>query len=137
VTESGGTQKDLLGRLADAGEDALQRFADAPGMERLMTVANTTRQRLDELTKRVQGISDLERRIERLEQQVAELSGGGTAAVADEVPPVAEPVPATEDVLPTPTHVSPTADEALSAPDEILPAEQPPTGGPADSDGSA
>jgi hypothetical protein len=115
VTESGGSQKDLLGRLADAGEDALQRFADAPGMDRLMTVANTTRQRLDELTKRVQGISDLERRIERLERQVMELSGGVAVQVEEAPEPVEPPEPA-----------SPTADEALSAPDEIVPAEQPP-----------
>ena len=115
MTESGGSQKDLLGRLADAGEDALQRFADAPGMDRLMTVANTTRQRLDELTKRVQGISDLERRIERLERQVMDLSGGVAVQVEEEPEPLEPPEPA-----------SPTADEALSAPDEIVPAEQPP-----------
>jgi hypothetical protein len=93
VTETGGSQKDLLGRLADAGEDALQRFADAPGMDRLMTVANTTRQRLDELSKRVQGISDLERRIERLERQVAGLTGGAAAPAEEEPPTVPETVP--------------------------------------------
>jgi DNA repair ATPase RecN len=67
-------QKDLLARLADAGEEALRRFAEAPGMERATAYAKSSRKQLDELTKRVQGISALEDRIARLEQQVAALS---------------------------------------------------------------
>jgi hypothetical protein len=67
-------QKDLLARLADAGEEALRRFADAPGMERATAYAKTTRKQLDELTKRVQGISALEDRIAKLEKQVAALA---------------------------------------------------------------
>jgi len=67
-------QKDLLARLADAGEQALRRFADAPGMERAAAYAKSTRKQVDDLTKRVQGISALEDRIARLEQQVAALS---------------------------------------------------------------
>jgi hypothetical protein len=67
--------KDLLTRLADAGEDALNRLGDAPGMDRMVGFANSTRDRLDELTKRVRGIDELERRIATLEKQVAALSG--------------------------------------------------------------
>ena len=67
-------QKDLLARLADAGEEALRRFAEAPGMERATAYAKSSRKQLDELTKRVQGISALEDRIARLEKQVAALS---------------------------------------------------------------
>jgi hypothetical protein len=67
-------QKDLLARLADAGEEALRRFAEAPGMERATAYAKSSRKQLDELTKRVQGISDLEARIAKLEKQVAALS---------------------------------------------------------------
>jgi len=67
-------QKDLLARLADAGEDALRRFSEAPGMERATAYAKSTRKQLDELTKRVQGISALEDRIARLEKQVAALA---------------------------------------------------------------
>jgi phage I-like protein len=66
-------QKDLLARLADAGEEALRRLADAPGMERATAYAKSTRKQVDELTKRVQGISALEDRIARLEKQVATL----------------------------------------------------------------
>ena len=43
-------------------------------MDRAMTYAKTTRKQLDELTKRVQGISDLEARIVKLEKQVSALS---------------------------------------------------------------
>ena len=67
-------KKDLLARLADAGEEALRRFAEAPGMERATAYAKSTRKQLDELTKRVQGISALEDRIARLEKQVAALA---------------------------------------------------------------
>jgi hypothetical protein len=68
------SDKDLLARLADAGEDALRRLGEAPGMDRAMTYAKTTRKQIDELTKRVQGINDLEARIAKLEKQVAALS---------------------------------------------------------------
>ena len=68
------SDKDLLARLADAGEEALRRLGEAPGMDRAMTYAKTTRKQLDELTKRVQGISDLEARIAKLEKQVSALS---------------------------------------------------------------
>jgi hypothetical protein len=71
---AGKPQKDLLTRLADAGEDALHRLSDAPGMDRVTTFAKSTRKQLDELTKRVQGIKELEARIAKLEKQVASLS---------------------------------------------------------------
>jgi polyhydroxyalkanoate synthesis regulator phasin len=67
-------QKDLLARLAEAGEEALHRLSEAHGMDRATAFARSTRNQLDELTKRVQGISALEERIERLEKQVATLS---------------------------------------------------------------
>jgi hypothetical protein len=71
---AGKPQNDLLAKLADAGEDALRRLSDAPGMDRMTTFAKSTRKQLDELTKRVQGIKELEARIAKLEKQVAALS---------------------------------------------------------------
>jgi hypothetical protein len=71
---AGKPQKDLVTRLADAGEDALHRLGDAPGMDRVTTFAKSTKKQLDELTKRVQGIKELEARIVKLEKQVAALS---------------------------------------------------------------
>jgi polyhydroxyalkanoate synthesis regulator phasin len=68
------SQKDLLTRLADAGEDAINRLSDLPGGRRFADAANTMRERIDELQKKVRGIDELERRVERLEQQVAALT---------------------------------------------------------------
>lgn len=67
--------KDLLTKLADAGEEALSRLTDAPGVEKMTAFATSTRDRLDELTKRVRGIEALEARLAKLEKQVAALSG--------------------------------------------------------------
>jgi len=64
-------KKDLLSRLADAGEDAINRLGDAPGMDRLTQLAG----RLDDLQKRVRGIDELEKRLAKVERQVAALSG--------------------------------------------------------------
>jgi hypothetical protein len=66
--------KDLLARLADAGEEALHRLSEAPGMERATAFATSTRKQLEELTKRVQGIKALEARVAKLEKQVATMS---------------------------------------------------------------
>jgi polyhydroxyalkanoate synthesis regulator phasin len=66
--------KDLLSRLADAGEEAIQRLADMPGASRFADSANALRARVDELQKRVRGIDELEKRVAKLEKQVAALS---------------------------------------------------------------
>ncbi len=60
-------QKDLLSRLADAGEEAIQKLADMPGAQRAVDAAGGLRDRLDELQKRVRGIEELERRVAKLE----------------------------------------------------------------------
>ena len=69
-----GQQKDLLSRLADAGEDAINRLSEIPGAARFADAANSMRARVDELQKRVRGLDDLERRVEVLEAQVAALT---------------------------------------------------------------
>lgn len=65
-------RKDLLTRLADAGEEAIGRLADTPGAERFMGAIGGMRDRMDELQKRVRGIEDLERRVAALEARLAE-----------------------------------------------------------------
>ena len=65
------SQKDLLSRLADAGEEAIQKLADMPGAQRAVEAAGGLRDRLDELQKRVRGIEELERRVAKLEQELA------------------------------------------------------------------
>jgi len=65
---------DLLGRLADLSEEALQRLSDAPGADRFLGALNTMRDRVDELQKRVRGLEDLEKRLAALERKVDKLS---------------------------------------------------------------
>ena len=98
TTETGETgekqklsSKDLLSRLADAGEEAIQRLGDVPGGERLLNVANSMRDRMDDLSKRVRGLEKLEARIVELERRVDELSGTPKAAKGSKTTPAAEP----------------------------------------------
>jgi hypothetical protein len=67
-------QKDLLSRLADAGEDAINRLSELPGASRFTDAANTMKNRVDELQKRVRGLDELERRVQVLEAPVAALT---------------------------------------------------------------
>ncbi len=66
-------RRDLIGRLADAGEEAIQRLGEAPGANRLVEVATSLRDRVDELQKKVRGLDELERRLTALEKKVAAL----------------------------------------------------------------
>jgi hypothetical protein len=70
----------LLGKLADLSEEAIQRLSDAPGADRLVGALNTTRERVDELQKRVRGLEDLEKRLAALERKVEKLAKGSTPA---------------------------------------------------------
>jgi hypothetical protein len=70
---SGAKEKDFVTRLADAGEEALQRLSDLPGGQRAVTAFNDLRARVDELSKKVRGIDELEARVHELEKEVAAL----------------------------------------------------------------
>jgi uncharacterized protein involved in exopolysaccharide biosynthesis len=70
--------KDLLTRLADAGEEAIQKLADAPGADRLLGAVQSLRERMDELQKKVRGIDALEQRVAELEKRVDALGGSST-----------------------------------------------------------
>ncbi|HEY8627384.1 MAG TPA: hypothetical protein VIL56_03655 [Gaiellaceae bacterium] len=67
---------DLVSKLTDAGEEAINRLHDAPGADRLLAVATNMRDRVDELTKKVRGIDAMEKRLRDLERQVEKLGGG-------------------------------------------------------------
>jgi len=66
-------EKDLVTRLADAGEEALQRLSELPGGQRALTAFNDLRARVDELGKKVRGIDALEARVAKLEKDLAAL----------------------------------------------------------------
>lgn len=70
---SGAKEKDFVSKLADAGEEALQRLSDLPGGQRAVTAFNDLRNRVDELGKKVRGIDELEARVQELEKEVAAL----------------------------------------------------------------
>lgn len=66
-------ERDLVARLADAGEEALQRLSELPGGQRAVNAMNDLRSRVDDLGKRVRGIEQLEERVARLEKELAAL----------------------------------------------------------------
>ncbi len=66
-------EKDFVTRLADAGEEALQRLADLPGGQKALTAVNDLRARVDDLGKKVRGIDALEARVAKLEKELAAL----------------------------------------------------------------
>jgi hypothetical protein len=61
---------DLLGRLADLSEEAIQRLGEVPGADRALGAVNALRERTDELQKRVRGLEGLEQRLADLERRV-------------------------------------------------------------------
>ena len=66
-------EKDFLARLADAGEDALQRIADLPGGQKALSAMNDLRARVDDMAKKVRGIDAIEARVTKLEKDLAAL----------------------------------------------------------------
>ncbi len=60
--------KDLLTRLADAGEEALAKLGEIPGMESAATAVGGMRTRLDEMQKKLRGLDALEKRVAALER---------------------------------------------------------------------
>lgn len=75
-------EKDLMARLADAGEEALQRLAELPGGQRALTAVNELRTKVDDLAKKVRGIDALEARVGKLEKELAALKKPKTPARA-------------------------------------------------------
>jgi phage shock protein A len=66
--------KDLLGRLADISEEAIQRLSEAPGADRALQALKGLGERVDELQRRTRGFEELERRLTALEKKVDSLS---------------------------------------------------------------
>jgi prophage DNA circulation protein len=73
---------DLLSKLQDLSEEAMQRLSDAPGADRVLSGVNTLKGTVDDLQKRVRGLEQLEKRLAALERKVDKLSKGGSASSA-------------------------------------------------------
>ena len=69
-------QRDLISRLADRGEEVLAKFAETPGATRVLELMNMTRERIDDLQKRVIGLEQLERRLDDVEKRLAKVEKG-------------------------------------------------------------
>ena len=79
------TDEDVIARLAGKGEQAVQRLADLPGGTRALQVFNDLRTRVDELSKKVRGIDELEQRVAKVEKELASMK----RAQKPKAPPVA------------------------------------------------
>jgi hypothetical protein len=66
-------QKNLVTRLADVGEDAIQRLGGAPGGDRLVGAVNTLRNRVDEMQKRLRGLDEVQARLDSVEKRLDKL----------------------------------------------------------------
>jgi hypothetical protein len=65
--------RDVIARLADRGEQTIARLADLPGGTKALKAVNDLRTRVDELGKKVRGIDELEKRVAKLEKDLAAL----------------------------------------------------------------
>jgi polyhydroxyalkanoate synthesis regulator phasin len=67
-------QKDAITRLAEQGEEALQRIAEALGGVRFVEAMNSMRERVDDLSKKIRSLDPLEKRVTDLERRLDALS---------------------------------------------------------------
>jgi hypothetical protein len=67
-------QKDLLAKIADAGEEALSRLASSGGADRVLGAMGSMREQIDVLSQKVRGIDRLEKRLAALEKKVDKLA---------------------------------------------------------------
>jgi polyhydroxyalkanoate synthesis regulator phasin len=65
---------EIVSKLADRGEEALQKIAGTQAAQKLLDALYGMRTRIDELQKRVSGVEALEKRIAELEKRVQKLS---------------------------------------------------------------
>ena len=73
-------KQDLLGRLTDLSEEAIQKLSEAPGADRVIHALKGLGDRVDELQRRTKGFEELERRLSALEEQVSGMAKSPSAA---------------------------------------------------------
>jgi len=87
-------QKDILSRVQDLGAEALHKLADVPGGSKLMDMANETRTRLDDVQKRLRGLDALEKRVAKLERELAKKPAASKSTTARKRTSARKPAPA-------------------------------------------
>ena len=75
-------QKDILSRVTDLGAEALNRLSEVPGGSKLVEMATETRTRLDEMQKKLRGLDELEKRVAKLERELAKQPASRKPATA-------------------------------------------------------
>lgn len=73
-------KQDLLGRLADLSEEAIQKLSEAPGADRVVHALKSLGDRVDDLQRRTKGFEELERRLSDLEKKVSGMAKGSSGA---------------------------------------------------------
>ena len=73
TTKTSKDDRDVIARLADRGEQTIARLAELPGGTKARKAVNDLRTRVDELGKKVRGIDVLEKRVAKLETELAAL----------------------------------------------------------------
>lgn len=73
TTKTTQDDRDVLGRLADRGEQTIARLVDLPGGAKALKAVNDLRTRVDDLAKRARGVDELEQRVVKLEKELATL----------------------------------------------------------------
>lgn len=71
--------KDLLARLSDLSEGAVQRLSEAPGADRALQALKGLGDKVDELQRRTRGFEELEKRLAKLEKRVDGMAKPKTA----------------------------------------------------------
>ena len=84
-------RQDLLGRLADLSEEAVQRLADAPGADRALQALKALGDKVDELQRRTRGFEELESRLSALEKKFDSLSKAPARASSRRTSPAPAP----------------------------------------------
>jgi uncharacterized protein YjcR len=70
--------KELLTKLADAGEDAIGRLSKSPGADQVVGALQALRERVDEMQKHMLVNDAIEARLTALEKRIDKLEGKGT-----------------------------------------------------------
>jgi hypothetical protein len=73
-------QRTFVDRLADAGEEAIQRLGNAPGGDRLVGAVNALRERVDDMQKNMRAITTIEKRLDSIERRLDKLEGKPTSS---------------------------------------------------------
>ena len=72
-------ERTIVTRLADAGEEAIQRLGGAPGADRLLGAVNSLRERMDDMQKGMRTIATIEKQLATIERRLDRLEGKSAA----------------------------------------------------------